>query len=318
MVYVAWKRYRSSYNWTEVVEDIMPTEALRKIGAVGWDVDRVWYPGISTSFCAESSRADPKLYLAEFVEKGWFGKDDVNRWMQSTGNAMATVADLAMCLTDFFYRMKKPGSSEPVITKEQIVAGKQHLLKGMNMREVIDIAEKTPLTQGLFGAVEVFDSASLHQAAFSDGLYPFVVYICRAVGIDYVEGVPCYVCTPDSGQAVNEMLFTPEMVKNDKIVLAGKVGKFDKAWALFEHMKSLGYDPRSLAVIDDSASSINTIFRPIRDAGGIAIGFNPTEEHMPAFKAASIPVLKQEKPDLEPFKDIVMDPRDTVIGKYCV
>ncbi len=54
---------------------------------------------------------------------------------------------------------------------------------------------------------------------------------------------------------------------------------------------------------------------PVRDAGGLAVGFNVTDAHRQAFREASIPIIKGK--DLTPFIEIVRDPREAVISRYC-
>ena len=55
---------------------------MTRIKVVGWDADRVLYPGLSTSICAKSSELDPSPFVEEFIQKGWFSPNDVERWVQ--------------------------------------------------------------------------------------------------------------------------------------------------------------------------------------------------------------------------------------------
>lgn len=292
---------------------------MGKIQAIGWDIDGVWYKGISTSHAADASTLDPAPYLKRFVEdNGWFTYDDVRRWAdfaaKNSEHPIEAVGDLAQMLTDFYYKMTKPDSDEHVVTREQIVQGKQATLWGMSLRELKKIARDVPKTPGLDKAIQTFRENEMYQAAFSDGLFPFVAYLANRMGIDYVDGVPCYVDVFGT-----EKLFDPTMLNDNDITLVGRVEKFNKAKAMFDHLKDMGYQLKNVAAIDDSASNIEPILKPVQEAGGIAIGFNPTEAHLPKFKEAGIPVLIQgEERSLEPFIEIVQDPSEATIGRYCV
>ena len=288
---------------------------MKKIRAIGWDVDNVWYKGISTSHAADSSRLDPDPYVSSFLNYGWFSRQDIQRWADAEGKdpkePIRTVADVAQMLTDFYYKIKKEGSEESLITREQIVQGKQALLKGMSLGEIKGIAHGIPKTNGLYKAIKTFDDTGLYQVAFSDGLFPFIAYLAGYMGVDHYDGVPCYVMIDNE-----KKLFEPIMLGRDDVSLVGEVEKFSKANAMFAHLKSKGYDLKDIAVIDDSGSNVQTLLRPVHEAGGIAIGFNPTKTHLGKFKEAGIPVLVQEERSLEPFIEIVKNPE--AIEKYCI
>ncbi|HLD49107.1 MAG TPA: hypothetical protein VJB11_01985 [archaeon] len=279
---------------------------MKPIGLINWDVDNVWYKGISTSHCAEKSMADPRSYLDGFVEKKWFSYDDVKNWQDSYngGKEIITIKELAQCLTDFLYKMKKDDSS--IITKEQTIEGKQSLLKGMTIKEVRKMADSIPYTDGLFDAVRIFKENSLYQVAFSDGLWPFVCYKTKQLGMRYSEGVPTII--EENG---TEKKFKKYMVNNNEIKLTGKVGKFSKFDAFKNHMKGR-YSLCEAVLIDDSSANAKSM-KEVMENGGLAVAFNPTDAHRKEFNSLSIPILKGN--DLRPFIEIVKFPSE--IGKYC-
>ena len=59
--------------------------------------------------------------------------------------------------------------------------------------------------------------------------------------------------------------------------------------------------------------NIEHLLLPICQAGGIALGYNPTEVHRPIFRKYSIPILKGL--DLRAFAEIIADRKK--ITEYC-
>ncbi len=271
------------------------------IKAVVWDVDNVWYNGISTSLCIERSTANPKIFLTKYLEEGLFTEDDVKRWGELRGkgnNPIKSIKELAECLTDFLYNMRKENGTS-IITKEQTMRTKQMLLAGLTMKDIREIADTVNYTKGLKDAVQQFKRKGIYQAAFSDGLAAFVSYKAMQLGINHWETVPTIVKKGET-----EMMFANEMVNEDSIKLTGKIVPFNKSEAMLNHMKKI-CKLSEIAIIDDSGANVEML-RKIHEEGGIAIAFNPTDEHLKVFKKEKITILQQEERDIEAFTEIVM------------
>lgn len=165
--------------------------------------------------------------------------------------------------------------------------------------------------QNLFGdgAEFLLDDGLSHRAHdLSDALAPFIIYHVKRLGLDYGEAAPAMVQVGNK-----EMLFEAWMLQRDDIRLAGGTGDFDKATPLLSHLKERGHALGGVAIIDDSAVNIERLLLPILQAGGIAIGYNPTEAHRRIFRKYSIPILKGL--DLRAFAEIVIDRGK--IREYC-
>jgi hypothetical protein len=282
------------------------------IECVLWDIDNVWYSGMSRTHAANGSKADYRPHLERFVEKrGLFTYSDVQYWEETTGRKVDSIGTLADMLTDFLYSMKDRiypniGVEE---AKQLTIEAKQEILHGMTMREIRRIADAVPYTEGLREAVRTLFEARINQYGFSDGLAPFVVYKMQKQRVDIGGIVPTAV--EIVGQ---ERLFdtgTLEMLYDDNAQLTGQVGEFDKIQVIRSFLKDSGYKEESTAAIDDSGTNLPTLTR-IRDSDGIAIGYNPTKQDTPKFAEAKIPVLRG---DLRRFAELVIDRRK--IKQYC-
>ena len=283
-----------------------------KISAVCWDVDKVWYPGISTSYLAEKSNLDPGPLLEGFLSQGLFSLTDIDRWaITRRGGAedpIKSATDLSELLTDLHYEMRRQDSDDPIIPMKQCREGKQAIVRGLTMKQIKEVAASIQYSPGLLEAIEAFKRSRLYQAAFSDGLAPFIIYHVQRLSLDYGEAAPTIVELD-----AEERLFENWMLERDDIKLAGKAAEFDKAKKLLTHLKEQGYPLSDVAIIDDSGINIEPLLLPIHQAGGIAIGYNPTEVHKPVFRKYSIPVLKSR--DLRAFAEIVADRNK--LNEYC-
>ena len=203
----------------------------------------------------------------------------------------------------------------------------QYLLKGLSVGQIREIIDVVPFTDGLKAVVMEFrvedvrrtrgGERGLKQTLYSDGLGLAVDYQVVRLGLDAGGGVPAILEIPkvDAETAVRK---AADGDFSD-MVLSGSVEAFDKWDAFSDYVKGLGLDMSSVAVIDDSDANAQQMKR-IQEAGGVAIAFNPTEAGAKKFKEFGIPILKQGKPDLMPFGEIVLsDPqsRGSVIGRYC-
>jgi hypothetical protein len=282
------------------------------IYVVNFDLDGVCYKGISTSHVADRSTSDATGHLSTLLSKGWFTSDDVQRWSNeyNGGKPVLIVPDLARCLTDFLYKMKRPETDQSVITKEQTIEGKQMILGGITLGEVKAAADAVPWAEGLEEALYLL---ALHGRPIkvygsSDGLGPFVCYQMQRLDFDDKGYVPALVNVDNE-----EKWFEAEMLQRGDITLTGKVGKYDKAAAFFQKMQEGGILLSAVAAIDDSGANVESLLLPIQQAGGVAIGYNPTDAHMPTFQKHSIPILKGT--NLGTFGEIVSD--RSKIGQYC-
>ena len=287
-------------------------QGAMKISAVCWDVDKVWYPGYSTNFLAEKSNSDPGPLLQDFLSQGWFTLSDVDSWAMARRRGakepIESAKDLAELLTDFHYEMKREDSDEPIINMNQLREGKQAIISGLTMKQVREIADSIEYSPGLLEAIETVRRSGLYQVAFSDAPAPFIIYHVQRLGVDYGEAAPTMV---RAGK--QEMLFEPWMLQRDDISLAGAAGEFAKAGRVLTHLRQKGHSLSEVAIIDDSAVNIEPLLLPVFQAGGIALGYNPTEVHKPIFRKYSIPILKGL--DLRAFAQIVADRKK--ITEYC-
>lgn len=318
-----------------------------EIWVVGWDHDKVAIPEFTTSILARRNPLPVDPYLQDFIEnKKWFTYHDVERWWNEYGkkksavkcqpdalgveamhyeqSTITSVGDLADMLTDFLYKMQKP-DGKPVLTKEQTIEAKNHILKGLTVKQVREIIEGVPFTPGFEEAVEAFRGEGLTQTLYSDGLGVAVEHQGKRLNFDAYGGVPAIIelsLYPRekvfSDNHFEELFPTDEEIEEAR--LTGRVEKYDKWEGFFGSLNGgEAYIPH-VAVIDDSAANIKPM-KQIQEAGGVAIAFNPTEPHEKQFREAEIPILKQEKPHLGRFKEIVLaEPagREDLIKAYCV
>ncbi len=281
---------------------------MKFIRVVGWDADRVAYNDISTSICSRASKLDPKPYVDKFINARWFSNNDVKRWEDYRQRRLESVADTADMLTDFLYQLKKGDKS--VITKEQTIEGKQSLLAGLSIAEIEEISNNVIIdpgyTTGFQYCVSSFEHNGFYQTMFSDGLGPFINRQIERLRLDAGGGIP-----PMLSYNGQEFEYTPSAPKEAK--LTGRISKFNKTDAFFRHLKEKGFELNEVAVIDDSGSNVETLHVPVKNGGGVALGFNVTDAHRPNFQKYGIPILKGK--DLVPFAEIVADPRK--INLYC-
>ena len=283
-----------------------------KISAICWDVDKIWYQGHSIDFLAEKSNVDPGPLLQCFLSEGWFDLADVEKWSvvrrKGARWPIESAKDLSDLLRDFHFEMTTEGSDRPIITMNQLRAGEQAIIRGLTMAQIREAADSIEYSPGLLEAVATFRRRGLYQAAFSDAPAPFIIYYVKRLGLDYGEAAPTMVQVSNE-----EMLFEAWMLQRDDVRLASGTGDFDKATPLLGHLKERGHALSGVAIIDDSAVNIERLLLPILQAGGIAIGYNPTEAHRPIFRKYSIPILKGL--DLRAFAEIVIDRGK--IREYC-
>ncbi len=284
------------------------------VNTIVWDVDRVWYPGISISYCAEGRDGSPRERLNQYMTEGLFSANDMLLWASVYGkgaNPMESYGNAAAMLTAFLYSMKKEGSDSPILSKEDTIRTKQGLLKGMKISEIRRIAAdvQEQYTQGLLDAIRGF-RRDYSQAAFSDGLGPFILYHTGWNGMEFTGTIPATIKNPDKDlpRSISLTDFDqPAFLEGnfEHMILTGKTELYNKA----EDMKRrFGHNLGQVAIIDDSGANVESMLVPVRDAGGIAVGFRPTDAHRPTFAKHGIPILKGE--DLRAFLEVVRDPSE--------
>ncbi|MBI4895736.1 MAG: hypothetical protein HY831_04560 [Candidatus Aenigmarchaeota archaeon] len=289
---------------------------MGKLYVVNFDMDQVCYKGISTSHVADRSIADATHHLRELVEnRRWFAYDDFKRWNDDYNKGqelsyqqdtpVVSVPILARCLTDFLYKMKKDGFDESVITKEQTIQGKQMILGGISMGEIRSIAYEVPWTEGLLDAVNLFRHHGLKLYGSSDGLGPFVCHQMQKLGFDDKGYVPALIDIDG-----DRRWFQEHMLGIGDATLTGDVGKYNKAQEFFRKMEEQGIPLDRVAAIDDSGANVESLLLPIQQAGGLAVGYNPTDAHRPTFEKNSTPILRGT--DLRTFSEVVLD-RGTLV-----
>ena len=250
-------------------------------------------------------------FLEEFIQSGLFSREDVKDWIRkyNQGKPIRRISDVADMLADFLYRMTRKG--KPIITKQQTIEAKQYLLKGLTMRDIAEISSSVEYNPGLEETVRAFREHGIAQTLFSDSLGPHITYQRRKLGMDAGKGVPPVIELPDGTETEYEDFHLD--VPDAK--LTGRVLPFKKAEEFFGYVKLRGIDLSRVAVIDDSAENIESLFKPVLEAGGIAIAYNPTDTHRKKLRESSIPILKGL--DLRAFAEIVLNPNESVIGRYC-
>jgi hypothetical protein len=160
------------------------------------------------------------------------------------------------------------------------------------------------------------------QTLFSDGLAPHIDYQLGKLGIIIGDGIPPLIEIPttDIDDTDDSILIANYATYRDHAgevptdaKLTGRIGKFNKIEKFFKYLEKVGMPMDRVAIIDDSGVNVEKLHRPVQEAGGIAIGFNVTDNHRPDFQKASIPIIKGT--DLSPFYEIVRDP--SKINQYC-
>ncbi|RLJ04536.1 MAG: hypothetical protein DRP18_04585 [Candidatus Aenigmatarchaeota archaeon] len=225
------------------------------------------------------------------------------------GKSIQRISDVANMLTDFLYKMRRDGKS--IITKQQTIEGKQYLLKGLRIEDIVRISSSIEHSPGAEEAIQTFREHGLVQTLYSDSLGPHITYQKLKLGMNSGKGVPPIIELPDR----TETEYQDSHLDIPDAKLTGRVLPFKKVNEFFAYLQKLEIPLSDVAVIDDSGANIETLLKPVQESGGLAIGYNPTDAHREKFYRHSIPVLKSF--DLRAFAEIVLDPRESVIAKYC-
>jgi hypothetical protein len=284
-----------------------------------WDVDKVWYPDLGTTYASMGNDADGRKFVEEGIEKGWYTQANTDAWQayrasRGKSSDLSSVYNVATMYTDFFKTPSSTGEGKTIFTKSETIQRKQALLKGLTMKDVREIADRyvlPNLTPGLKEAIAKFRNMGLHQAAISDGLAPLIYYVTSRPEskMDFAWATPAIVDVDG-----REEEFQRYWSDRDNVVLLGKTpeGSNKNPRAL---MKAGEYGVNKTAAIDDSAANIDGQLKPIQEKGGISLGFYPLKQDYEKFEAAGIPILNRDSPNLLPFIEIVKDPRK--INELC-
>lgn len=278
---------------------------------VAWDIDRVWYPDISTTYAARGNKHDYRPYLTRVVEELKSASyEQIKLWETATRREIASVGDIADMLTDLFYGLKRDDEvlvPKGTITKDQIIAGKQSLLKDMTIGDIKAIADGVPETKGLRYAFDLAHDKA--HVGFSDGLGPFVAYKMARIRVSIGGIVPSIVDNNGREEVFDEST-AKSMISSGTPRLTGRVLPFKKADSIKAYVFDRGYNLSDIAAIDDSSANV-PFLAEVKNSGGLSIGFNVND--LSSFKEAGIPVLKGD--DLSYFGEILRDPRK--IKEYC-
>lgn len=292
---------------------------MSEIKVIGWDHDYVAVQttgtNISIKGITEKRYIDPAPFIRYFIDDGWATEDEFHRWEQeyNDGKKIDNLNELAVCLTDFLYKMKRGDSH--IFTKDQIVASKQVLLKGTTIKEIRNIIERfDDYTPGFKEAVGQLKDCE--QTLYSDSMAPVIEKQIEKLGLDAGRGVPVGI----EKDGTNDIYFGVYGDFNISLLdwkLNGKKEDFFKTVEFMKYLNNRGIGLDEVAIIDDSGNNLEDLHKPVHEAGGIAIAFNPrSDKHYKSFQESGIPILKQDEPNLEPFIEIVKNPKS--IGKYCI
>ncbi|MBI4162116.1 MAG: hypothetical protein HY513_00405 [Candidatus Aenigmarchaeota archaeon] len=282
--------------------------------ATVWDVDRVWYPDISTTYCAKGRDGNPNEVVAYGLEKSYFKTSDIDRWSYefNQGRPVETYGQAADMFTAFYNKMYKEDEKTRILTKEQTIELKQRLLKGMRMGDVNIIASRVQLTDGLVPVTHELESRRVYQSAFSDGLAPFVSYWMYVCGMNYGAVVPT-ILEEDGGERLFVLASDSRLFTIDSI-LTGKTLQFNKRDSIKNHYTARNIPLSDLAVIDDSEAAL-PLMGEVQQAGGLSVGFNVLPGQVPKFREAGVPIIKGNS--LLPFAELVLQPTEANLGRYC-
>lgn len=275
---------------------------MPKILVAGWDHDKVMVPDFGTSYLALGSKLDPNQYLERFKKEGLFTQEDADRWIREN-REIRSVKDIADCLSDFMYSYK-------ILDREQLVYTKNTVLAGLSIRNIKEICSSIPYSEGFSEAFDMFRMNKILQTLFSDTNGIIIDYHIRKLGFAAGKGVPPLIEVDG-----REVVYSPAYFDVESAKLTGKMERFDKSKAFFDYLKEKNHPLNVVAVIDDSGANVESLLLPVKQAGGIAVGYNPTDAHRPTFQKYSVPILKGRH--LRAFAEIVLDPRESTIGRYC-
>ena len=290
---------------------------MSEIVLVGYEADNVMYPGMFTDICARQSSMLVRHYVRKLGEgQGMFAHGYLVKWMEKNekdpDHPFETIGDLAVFLDDLAYTMKDD-YGDPVITEQQLRAAKNYILKGLSVALIEEISGGIEYTDGLPEAVEAFKEDEIRQTLCSDSLWPHIAFQIEKLGLDSGAGVPPIMWDKKMGEFVYDPENCPKGAE-----LTGRLKEFDKISALFGCLRGDNGEivpKENVAVIDDSGSSVKRVLAPVRGAGGLAVGFNVIGEDRKEFDKYSIPIIMGNS--LLPFIEIVRDPSEATMSKYC-
>jgi len=302
-----------------------------------WDLDGVMIPGRGTTHLANGYNRDPKEFEKRFLDEcgknGPLRNIDKNalyrgfrEWeiQYNNGKPISTIGELATSLTDLRHKLHVfPSSEQTIYTKNAI-------LSGLTLKRIKEIADRLPYNSGCKESIETISKKDINQFLFSNSNWALVDAVAKKFGFEYSEGATPKIhfwyeyYDPEKVPELLEEWYSPKFFnyKCDPqygeitITLTGEIKPFDKKKRVFKFLKKNKIDPKKIIAIDDT--EINML-KELRDSGATVIGFyNPNdrdmkEKDLKKMQDLSIPVLR----DLKYFAEIVLDPREAVIGRYC-
>ncbi len=224
-------------------------------------------------------------------------------WLQ-TGFIAGEKQNLVLfCLLEFKEAKARGDKVETALSKDAVVKIKQNLLGGLTFAAAKRIATELEFTDGFVYSIDQFRVAGLKQTLYSDGAGMVVDSLVKHFGFASGGGVPPYVEIVEDGKP-KRVLYPGYESTPETATLTGDIEKFDKAGAFFDYLKKEGIDLDQVAVIDDSGANVPTLLKPVRDAGGLAVGFNVSKAYISDFEKAGLQII--EGKDLRPFRELVL------------
>ena len=245
------------------------------------------------------------LILEELVQKNLFPNEEIEIWKKY--NDVGSIKNTDEVIKTLSVRLCQLKNGK-VITREQKLEAFYSLLKGLTLENVIRISSSIDYNPGAREAIKMLGEEVI-QTLYTDDPWPCVDYQIRELGIISGKGAVPVLELPEGRRKE----YNPSLLFRCDAKLTGEVKPLNKSQEFAKYLKRLGIDLKEVAAID-SPENMETLSR-VQEAGGVAIGYPNKDEDIEKFSRNSIPVLKDR--DLRGFAEIVLDPRESVIGRYC-
>jgi hypothetical protein len=280
-----------------------------------WDMDGVMIPGRGTTHLANGYAGDPNVFRARFLNE--CGKDGTplyvvkageladgfGRWEEeyNGGKRIATIGELAACLTDMRHKLKVfPGADQTIYTKNAI-------LEGLTMQRIKEIAEELPYNPGVEDAVQRFHGTSIAQYLFSNSNAALVDAVGRKFHFEYKYNEAA---SPEVRLSHGVTDYFNGFYGRPDVTLTGRMNDYNKSERVIGYFDAIvgcsGFDYREFYAIDDTEIGM---LLALRERGANVFGFyNPDDTDMKPrdldeMKANGIPVIEG---DVTGFADAVL------------
>lgn len=285
-----------------------------------WDMDGVMIPGRGTTHLANGyDKGDPRVFMERFLHE--CGQEDTppypikmedleagfKKWEENYNNGpITTIGELATCLTDLRHKLKVfPSSAQTIYTKNAI-------LNGLTLKRIKEIADELPYNPGCEECIDEIHEDDFAQYLFSNSNWALIDAVARKFGFAYNEGaVPWLKATEEAS-----IQYTPGLYGGND-VLDGEIDKYNKKERVLPYLENEKINPEDVVAIDDTEIDM---LNELRKKGATVIGFfnindrDMKERDLDKMNELGIPVLFN---GLHNFAEIVMNPNERTIGKYC-